>query len=202
MSKIRPVRQRTDAPRQDEGPSTGAALLAGAVLGLATDAVALALPRQLSARRWPRPAGCTSDSRLPTAAGPPCSCRPASCSGSRRWPPWPSSATRRACSVPAGWRTLPGTPCTTETAGPPGTVLVPAALHRLRRGPRCAAAHRPALAGGQLGQRFAGWGPGAGLAGRTRISHPWIDHRTAHVSTERTVKSLPDGQLIRLLAGV
>ena len=46
MSKIRPVRQRTDAPRQDEGPSTGAALLAGAVLGLATEAVALALPRQ------------------------------------------------------------------------------------------------------------------------------------------------------------
>ena len=57
MSKIRSVRQRTDAPRQDEGPGTGAALLAGAVLGLATDAVALALPRQLSARRWPRPAG-------------------------------------------------------------------------------------------------------------------------------------------------
>jgi hypothetical protein len=46
MSKIRSVRQRTGAPRQDEGPSTGAALLAGAVLGLATDAVALALPRQ------------------------------------------------------------------------------------------------------------------------------------------------------------
>ena len=46
MSKIRPVRQRTGASRQDEGPGTGAALLAGAVLGLATDAVALALPRQ------------------------------------------------------------------------------------------------------------------------------------------------------------
>ena len=46
MSKIRSVRQCTDAPRQDEGPSTGAALLAGAVLGLATDAVALARPRQ------------------------------------------------------------------------------------------------------------------------------------------------------------
>ena len=46
MSKIRSARQRTDAPRQDEGPGTGAALLAGAVLGLATDAVALALPRQ------------------------------------------------------------------------------------------------------------------------------------------------------------
>ena len=29
MSKIRSVRQRTDAPRQDEGPGTGAALLAG-----------------------------------------------------------------------------------------------------------------------------------------------------------------------------
>ena len=46
MSKIRPVRQRTGAPRQDERPGTGAALLAGAVLGLVTDAVALALPRQ------------------------------------------------------------------------------------------------------------------------------------------------------------
>jgi hypothetical protein len=46
MSKIRLARQPTDAPRQDEGPSTGAALLAGAVLGLATDAVALVLPRQ------------------------------------------------------------------------------------------------------------------------------------------------------------
>jgi hypothetical protein len=46
MSKIRSAPQRTDAPRKDEGPSTGAALLAGAVLGLATDAVALALPRQ------------------------------------------------------------------------------------------------------------------------------------------------------------
>lgn len=50
MSKIRPVRPRTDAPRQDEGPSTGAALLAGAVLGLATDAMALALPRQQARR--------------------------------------------------------------------------------------------------------------------------------------------------------
>ena len=46
MSKTRSVRQRTDAPRQDEGPSTGAALLAGAVLGLATDAVVLPRPRQ------------------------------------------------------------------------------------------------------------------------------------------------------------
>jgi hypothetical protein len=36
----------TARSRQDEGPGTGAALLAGAVLGLATDAVALALPRQ------------------------------------------------------------------------------------------------------------------------------------------------------------
>ena len=44
MSKIRSVRQH--APPQDEGPGTGAALLAGAVLGLATDAVALARPRQ------------------------------------------------------------------------------------------------------------------------------------------------------------
>jgi hypothetical protein len=46
MSKIRSMRQHTDAPRQEEGPSTGAALLAGAVLGLATDAVLFALPRQ------------------------------------------------------------------------------------------------------------------------------------------------------------
>jgi hypothetical protein len=46
MSKIRSMRQRTDGVRQDEGPSTGAALLAGAVLGLAIDAVLLALPRQ------------------------------------------------------------------------------------------------------------------------------------------------------------
>jgi hypothetical protein len=46
MTKIRPVRQRIAAPRQGEGLSTGAALLAGAALGLATDAVALALPRQ------------------------------------------------------------------------------------------------------------------------------------------------------------
>lgn len=46
MSKIRSVRQRTDASRQEEGPSTGAALLVGAVLGLATDAVVLALPRR------------------------------------------------------------------------------------------------------------------------------------------------------------
>ena len=46
MSKVRSVRQHTDASRQEEGPSTGAALLAGAVLGLATDAVVLALPRR------------------------------------------------------------------------------------------------------------------------------------------------------------
>ena len=88
MSKIRPMRQRTDAPRQEEGPSTGAALLAGAVLGLATDAVLFALPRQqarlLSGAHLARPAGYTSDLRWPTAAGPPCSCRSASCSGSRR----------------------------------------------------------------------------------------------------------------------
>jgi Family of unknown function (DUF6010) len=50
MSKIRSVRQRTDAPREQEGASTGAALLAGAVLGLATDAVMLALPRQQARR--------------------------------------------------------------------------------------------------------------------------------------------------------
>jgi hypothetical protein len=88
MSKIRSMRQHTDAPRQDEGPSTGAALLAGAVLGLATDAVLFALPASrpgcCPARTWPRPAGYTLDLRWPTAAGPPCSCRPASCSGSRR----------------------------------------------------------------------------------------------------------------------
>jgi hypothetical protein len=46
MSKIRLVRQRTNASWQDEGPSTGAALLAGVVLGLASNAVLLALPRQ------------------------------------------------------------------------------------------------------------------------------------------------------------
>jgi len=40
------VRQRTGAVRREEGPSTAAALLAGAVLGLATDAVLRALPRQ------------------------------------------------------------------------------------------------------------------------------------------------------------
>jgi hypothetical protein len=110
MSKIRLVRQRTDAPRQDEGPSTGAMLLAGAVLGLATDAVALALPRHLG--------------------------RPA----------------------PQGPRAHPG------------AVLVPAALHRLRRGPRCAAAHRSALAAGQLGQRFVGRHPGIGSADRQRAA--------------------------------
>lgn len=44
------MRQRTDTLRQDEGPGTGAALLAGAVLGLATDAVVLALPRQQARR--------------------------------------------------------------------------------------------------------------------------------------------------------
>jgi hypothetical protein len=84
VSKIRSVRQCTDAPRQDEGPSAGAALLAVAVLGLATDAVALALPRQQAGccpPGWPPPAGSTSDLRWPTAVGPPCSCRPASCSG-------------------------------------------------------------------------------------------------------------------------
>src|SRR5262249_38477048 len=46
MSKIRSVRRRTGAPRQDEGPGTGVALLAGAGLGLATDAVVFALPRE------------------------------------------------------------------------------------------------------------------------------------------------------------
>ena len=50
MTKIRPVRQHTGAARQDEGPGTGAALLAGALLGLATDAVVLALPRQQARR--------------------------------------------------------------------------------------------------------------------------------------------------------
>jgi hypothetical protein len=82
MTKIRSVRQHIAAPRRDEGLSTGAALLAGAALGLATDAVALALPASrpgcCPARRWPRPAGYTPDSRWPTAAGPPCSCRLAS----------------------------------------------------------------------------------------------------------------------------
>ena len=50
MSKIWPVRQRSDAPRQDEGLNTGAALLAGVVLGLASDAVMLAMPRQQARR--------------------------------------------------------------------------------------------------------------------------------------------------------
>ena len=50
MGKIWSVRQRTDVPRQDEGPSAGVALLAGAVLGLATDAALLALPRQQARR--------------------------------------------------------------------------------------------------------------------------------------------------------
>lgn len=44
------MRQRTDTLRQDEGPGNGAALLAGAVLGLATDAMVLALPRQQARR--------------------------------------------------------------------------------------------------------------------------------------------------------
>ena len=88
MSKMRPMRQRTDTPRQDEGPSTGAALLAGAVPGLATDAVLFALPRQqarlLSGAHLAAAGGVYLGLRWPTAAGPPCSCRPASCSGSRR----------------------------------------------------------------------------------------------------------------------
>lgn len=46
MSRIWSMRQRTGFPRQDEGPSTGAAMLAGAFLGLVSDAVLLALPRQ------------------------------------------------------------------------------------------------------------------------------------------------------------
>ena len=50
MGKIRPVRQRTDAARQDEGRGPGAALLAGAILGLASDAVLLALPAQQARR--------------------------------------------------------------------------------------------------------------------------------------------------------
>ena len=86
MSKIRSMRQHTDAPRQEEGPSTGAALLAGAVLGLATDAVHFALPRQqarlLSGAHLAAAGGVYLG--FATAAGPPCSCRPASCSGSRR----------------------------------------------------------------------------------------------------------------------
>lgn len=45
MSKIWSVRQRTGAAPQEEGSGTGAGLLAGVVLGLGTDAVALALPR-------------------------------------------------------------------------------------------------------------------------------------------------------------
>ena len=67
MRTIRSGRQRTDAPGQDEGPSTSAALLAGAALGLATDALALALPRHqarlLSGVGLAPPLGYTSDSR-------------------------------------------------------------------------------------------------------------------------------------------
>ena len=40
----------------------------------------------------------------------------------------------------SAWRTLPETPCTTGVAAHPGAVLVPAALHRLRRGRRCSPA--------------------------------------------------------------
>jgi hypothetical protein len=93
-------------------------------------------------------AGIRRTLRSPTAAGPPCSCRPASCSGSRCWPYWPSSTTRRPCSVPTGWRTLPGT--TLHYRGPrahSGAVLVPRRSASARRGPRCAAAHRSTLAG-------------------------------------------------------
>jgi hypothetical protein len=61
MSKIRSMRQHTDAPRQEEGPSTGAALLAGAVLGLATDAVLFALP--------PSRPGCCPGAHLAAAGG-------------------------------------------------------------------------------------------------------------------------------------
>ena len=50
MRKIRSMRQRTEALQVDEGPSTGTALLAGVVLGLASDAVLLALPRQQARR--------------------------------------------------------------------------------------------------------------------------------------------------------
>lgn len=50
MNKIRSIRQRTDALQEDEESSTGVALLAGVVLGLASDAVLLALPAQQARR--------------------------------------------------------------------------------------------------------------------------------------------------------
>jgi hypothetical protein len=124
MSKLRPVRQRTGASRQDEGPGTGAALLAGAVLGLATDAVALALPRQqarqLSAAHLAAAGGVYLRFAVADGRRSALLVRTGELLGSRRWPPWPSSATRRACSAPAGWRTSPRTPCATGAAGPPG----------------------------------------------------------------------------------
>jgi Family of unknown function (DUF6010) len=46
MSKIWSIRKRSGSSQQDEGPSTGPAMLAGAVLGLVSDAVLRALPRQ------------------------------------------------------------------------------------------------------------------------------------------------------------
>jgi hypothetical protein len=94
MSKIRPVRQRTDAPRQDEGPSTGAALPAagGVYLGFAVaDGRRSALLVQTGELL-----GFTALAALAVQRD------------------------SRACSVPAGWRTLPGTACTTGAAGPPG----------------------------------------------------------------------------------
>jgi hypothetical protein len=50
MSKTRSVPQRTEALEVDEGSSIGTALLAGAVLGLASDVVLLALPAQPARR--------------------------------------------------------------------------------------------------------------------------------------------------------
>jgi uncharacterized protein DUF6010 len=46
IGKLRSVPQRSDALRPDDGPGTGAALLGGAALGVATDAVLARLPRE------------------------------------------------------------------------------------------------------------------------------------------------------------
>ena len=122
MSKIRSVRQCTDAPRQDEGPSAGAALLAGAVLGLATDAVALALPRQ-QARLLSAATLAAAGWGLPRIRG------------GRRPPVRPARAGRRAARVHGAGR--PGRPA--RLAGPARRRLAGArtwdALHHRGRGP-------------------------------------------------------------------
>ena len=116
MSKIRSVRQRTDAPRQDEGPGTGAALPAagGVYLGFAVaDGRRSALLVQTGELL-----GFTALAALAVQRDSPglLRCRLA-------------SARYLGRPAPPGPRTHQG------------ALLVPAALHRLRRGSRCAAAH-------------------------------------------------------------